>query len=214
MQLEDVLNGGNPILSAQSSLQRVFWKQIGVYLSNQCDPFIHVSFRAAKNYRERMKIDKKWICGGETLAKAHRTQGLSWVLSPKQLLLSQLFTPIFIKIQPQDLDQTSTSIYWQKIFKILIKLQPQNLVQLNFNQSTSRVERLFTSARPMRSVKLGRGNELYFHQFQTRPPSGDIFVVDSFCTSLVSGTTSQLELCSSIEVLSSTARVTTVKFTR
>ena len=131
------------------------------------------------------------------------------------LLLSHVFTPIFIKIQHQDLDQTSTSIYWQKIcFKIQIKLQPQNLVQLNFNQSTSRVERLFTSVRQMRSIKLGWGNELYFHQFQTRPTSGAIFVVDSFCTSLVSGTTSQLELCSSIEVLSSTARVTSVKFTR
>ena len=121
----------------------------------------------------------------------------------------------FIKIQYQDLDQTSTSIYWQKIcFKIQIKLQPQNLVQLNFNQSTSRVERLFTSVRQMRSIKLGWGNELYFHQFQTRPTSGAIFVVDSFCTSLVSGTTSQLDLCSSIEVLSSTARVTSVKFTK
>ena len=72
MQLEDLLNDdGNPISSAQSSSQTVFWQQIGVYLSNQGDPFIHVSFRAAKNYRERMKIDKKWICGAETLPKAH-----------------------------------------------------------------------------------------------------------------------------------------------
>ena len=150
MQLENVLNGGNPILSAQSSFQRVFWQQIGVYLSNQCDPFIHVSFRAAKNYRERMKIDKKWICGGETLPKEHWT---CWIC-----------------------------------FKIQIKLQPQNLVQLNFNQSTSRVERLFTSVRQMRSIKLGWGNELHFHQFQMRPPGVVIVVVDSFCMSLVSGT--------------------------
>ena len=124
-----------------------------------------------------MKINKKWICGGETLPKAHWTN-------------------------------------FNLLTKDLLQNPDQNLVQLNFNQSTSRVERLFTSVRQMRSIKLGWGNELYFHQFQTRPTSGAIFVVDSFCTSLVSGTTSQLELCSSIEVLSSTARVTSVKYTR
>ena len=76
------------------------------------------------------------------------TRPRGWVeCSHQSNCWSQVFTPIFfIKIKHQDLDQTSTSIYWQKIcFKIQIKLQPQNLVQLSFNQSTSGVERLLVS---------------------------------------------------------------------
>ena len=55
------------------------------------------------------------------------------VLTKTTVVITSFYTNFLIKIKHQDLDQTSTSIYWQKIcFKIQIKLQPQNLVQLSF----------------------------------------------------------------------------------